>query len=110
MLTGRAKRHYKIRQRISGTAQRPRLSVFRSSQHIYAQLIDDDQGITLLSASDHQITSGNKLARAALVGENLARKATKLKIKSIVFDRGGFAYHGRVAALAEAARKGGLDF
>lgn len=110
MLTRRLKRHYRIRKKISGTAHRPRLSVFRSHQHIYAQLIDDQKGRTLAAESDHQVLTGNKVAKAALVGENLAKKAVKLKIKQVVFDRGGFAYHGRVAALADAARKGGLDF
>lgn len=110
MLTGRDKRHYRVRRKIHGTKNRPRLNVFRSHQHIYAQLIDDDKGATLLSVSDHQIKNGSKKDKAALVGENVAKKAIKLKINKVVFDRGGFAYHGRVAALAEAARKGGLRF
>lgn len=110
MLTSRDRRHYRIRKQIRGTKERPRLAIFRSHQHIYAQLIDDEQGRTLLSESDRLISSGTKVARATLVGEKLAKKAIRLKINKVVFDRGGFAYHGRVAALAQAARKGGLVF
>ena len=99
-----------------GSAQRPRLSVFRSLNHTYAQIVDDSQGRTLAAASDlapglrAQSDGKKKTARAALVGQLIAEKATKLGIASVVLDRGGFKYHGRVKALAEAARKAGLTF
>lgn len=102
--------HKKIRRRVSGSAVRPRLAVFRSSQHIYAQLIDDAHATTLAFASDLTVKSGAKKDRAVQVGEEIAKKAIQKKIKTVVFDRGGFRYHGRVAALAEGARKGGLEF
>lgn len=104
-------RHRRIRKRISGSTERPRLSVFRSHQHIYAQIIDDTKGQTLVAASDMEIEDGKtKVDRAYKVGELIAQKALAKKIKAVVFDRGGFKYHGRVAALAEGARKGGLQF
>jgi len=106
----RDKRRVRIRGRIFGTNQRPRLSVFRSSKHIFAQLIDDAAGKTLAAASDRYLTEGVKTEKARLVGKDLAEKALKLKIKRVVFDRGGYKYHGRVRALAEGAREGGLDF
>lgn len=106
----RLQRHKKIRKNVAGTNERPRLSVFRSGQHIYAQIIDDGVQKTLVSASDLKFKSGNKKEKAVLVGEELAKKAVKKNLKSIVFDRGGFRYHGRIAALAEGARKGGLEF
>jgi large subunit ribosomal protein L18 len=106
----RQARHKKIRKKVSGTTDKPRVAVFRSEQHIYAQIIDDSKGKTLISESDLKIKVGTKKERATLVGENLAKKATKQKITKIVFDRGGFLYHGRVAALAEGLRKGGLQF
>lgn len=93
-----------------GNKNRPRLAVFRSSQHIYAQIINDSEGKTLVSESDLALKEGAKKTRAQTVGENLAKKAIKKNIKLVVFDRGGFKYHGRVAALAEGARKGGLEF
>lgn len=108
--TKRLKRHKKIRKNLTGTTVRPRLSVFRSSQHIYAQIIDDMQNKTLTAASDLKYKGGAKLAKAALVGEDIAKKALKKNLKQVVFDRGGYKYHGRVAALAEGARKGGLVF
>ena len=86
------------------------MSVFRSGQHIYAQMIDDDKKATLMSESDLGVKTGTKKERATTVGEKLAKKAIAKKIKAIVFDRGGFRYHGRVAALAEGLRKGGLEF
>ena len=95
---------------MSGTAQKPRVAVFKSGQHIYAQAIDDLKGVTLVSESDLKIKGGTKKEKAAKVGESLAQKPVKAKITKIVFDRGGFAYHGRVAALAEGLRKGGLQF
>lgn len=106
----RINKHQKVRKRISGLPGKPRLNVFRSSQHIYAQIIDDTKGVTLLSESDLTIKNGTKKERAAQVGEKLAKTAIEKKITQIVFDRGGFNYHGRVAALAEGARKGGLKF
>jgi large subunit ribosomal protein L18 len=106
----RQKRHKSIRKNVVGSAQRPRLSVFRSHQHIYAQIIDDTKGQTLVSESDLTAKSGTKKEKALTVGENIAKKAVQKKIKQVVFDRGGFIYHGRVAALTEGARKGGLEF
>jgi large subunit ribosomal protein L18 len=109
-LQKRIKRHTRIRARISGTAARPRLSVFRSNTSIYAQLIDDVSSVTLASSSDLAITTGTKTEKATIVGKTLADAAVKLGIKEIVFDRGGFLYAGRVKALADAARAAGLVF
>ncbi|WP_028787081.1 50S ribosomal protein L18 [Terrimonas ferruginea] len=110
----RQKIRFNIRKKIAGTAQKPRLSVFRSNSDIYAQLIDDDNSQTLASASskdkDVQAQSGNKSDKSKLVGAALARKAAELGIKDVVFDRGGYLYHGRVKSLAEGAREGGLQF
>lgn len=109
----RHKRHARVRAKISGTAACPRLDVFRSLQHIYAQLIDDVAGVTLVSASttekDFTEYGGNKAAARA-VGKLLAERAAEKNIKDVVFDRGGYVYHGRVAELAEGAREGGLNF
>lgn len=112
----RLRRHARVRQRITGTPERPRLAVFRSLNHIYAQIIDDTVGHTLVSAAD--IEPGIREAKdkksktqvAGLVGAAIAKKAKEKGITAVVFDRGGFRYHGRVKALAEAARKGGLSF
>lgn len=113
-VTRRKKIHYKIRKKISGTADRPRLSVFRSNKDIYAQLIDDVAGRTLASASskDEPIASQKllKSETAKLVGKALADKATAAGMSSVVFDRSGYLYHGRVKNLAEGAREGGLVF
>lgn len=113
----RVRRHKRVRARISGTADRPRLSVFRSSKHIYAQLIDDEKGITLVSASDQALPQksrvkiqNKKIAKAYEVGKLIAEKALEKKIKKVVFDRGPYKYHGRVKALAEGARSAGLKF
>ncbi len=112
----RSRRHYRVRQKVSGNGARPRLCVFRSLNHIYAQVIDDSQGHTLVSASslDAEITGDlkgkPKTERAGIVGSLLAKRATGKKISQVAFDRGGFKYHGRVKALADAARKGGLKF
>lgn len=108
----RARRHIRIRSRIQGTAQRPRMSVFRSMKHISAQLIDDAAGVTIVSASDTELKSakGTKTERALAVGKLLAEKATAKNITSAVFDRSGYLYHGRVKALADGARSGGLQF
>ncbi len=109
----RQKRHLRIRQHISGTAQRPRLNVFRSLANIYAQVIDDEKGVTLVAASSKEKDfegSGGNVEGAKKVGAAIAKKALEKGISEVVFDRGGYIYHGRVAALAEAAREGGLKF
>lgn len=107
----RARLHKKIRSRIAGTESRPRLAVFRSNKYMYAQLIDDVRAVTIASASDISLTDKmTKLARAKMVGTKLAEEAKKKNITTVVFDRGGFSYRGRVAALAEGAREGGLNF
>jgi large subunit ribosomal protein L18 len=100
----------RIRGKISGTAQRPRLCVFRSNKQIYAQLIDDVAGNTIVAASSMGIEQGTKCEIASQVGENVAKKAIAAGIETVVFDRNGFLFHGRVKALAEGARKGGLKF
>lgn len=104
----------RIRKKVRGTAERPRLSVFRSNRYIYAQLIDDDQGKTLVSASSRepeiQQGAARPIERSALVGKRLAERARALGIEKIVFDRNGYQYHGNVQALAEGAREGGLIF
>ena len=109
----RLKRHKRVRGKISGTPERPRLNVFRSETNIYAQIIDDVQGVTLVSASsvekDFGMTGGNKEA-AKKVGEMIAKRAVEKGISEVVFDRGGYVYHGRVKELAEGAREGGLKF
>jgi large subunit ribosomal protein L18 len=108
----RKKRHNKIRNKVSGTADRPRMSFFRSNLNNYAQIINDKKGVTLISASDKELkaTKENKTKRAARLGELIAKKAIKSKITKVVFDRGGYRYLGRVKAFAEAARSGGLKF
>jgi large subunit ribosomal protein L18 len=109
-LNSRDRRHVHIRKRVNGTTARPRLAIFRSSQHIYAQLIDDTKGVTLIAASDLKATKGSKKERALEVGKLVAEQAVKKGIKEIVFDHGGFLYHGRVAQVAQGAREGGLVF
>lgn len=107
----RAIRHRRVRSVVSGTAKRPRLAVFRANKHIYAQLIDDTSGKTLLAASSKEVVKKDKKTGiAGEVGKVLAAKAMAKNIAEVVFDRGGYAYHGRVKALAEAAREGGLKF
>lgn len=110
----RSKIHYRIRKQVSGTAQKPRLSVFRSNTAVYLQLIDDTSGKTITGAStrDKDITAqaGTKSDKAKLAGATIARKATELGVTSVVFDRSGYLYHGRVKAAAEGAREGGLKF
>lgn len=103
-------RHMRIRATISGNANRPRLSVYRSNAFIYAQLVDDLTGKTILSASDMKIAKGNKMEKAQAVGKEIATKANEMKITEVVFDRGGFLYTGRIKALAESARTNGLQF
>lgn len=100
----------RIRGRISGTAERPRMTVFRSNKQIYVQLVDDLAGKTLCAASSRGIAEGDKSAIAAKVGEEIARKAQEAGIITVVFDRNGYLFHGRVKSLADAARKGGLKF
>ena len=107
----RIKRHCKIRQTLFGTDVTPRLCVFRSNQAIYAQLIDDVKGVTIASSSSLELKlKNNNLEAAATVGKDIAEKAKKAKIKTVVFDRGGYLYHGRVKALADSARENGLEF
>jgi large subunit ribosomal protein L18 len=111
---GRARRHFRLRKKVVGTAERPRLVVTRSTRHIYAQVIDDTTGRTLVSAStlDSSIRGGegDKSALASKVGQLVASRAKDAGIEAVVFDRGGNKYHGRIAALADAAREGGLSF
>ena len=113
---GRERRKKSIRRKIKGTQERPRLSVFRSNRHIYAQIIDDTKGITLVSFSSlhkefrEKMSKGSTKEAAKLVGEILAQKAKDKGIEKVVFDRAGYKYHGRVKALAEGAREGGLKF
>jgi large subunit ribosomal protein L18 len=116
-LSLRQRRHVRVRAKVSGTAERPRLNVFRSSAHIYAQLIDDIAGHTIASASDLEDEVAQragdgaaKTARATAVGQAIAERAKAAGIDSVVFDRGGFLYHGRVKAVADGAREGGLKF
>ena len=112
----RVKKHMKVRNRLSGTSERPRLAVFRSNNHMYAQIIDDTVGNTLVSASTLQkdvkadLAKTNNVEAAAKLGEVIAKKALDKGIKNVVFDRGGFIYQGKIKALAEAAREGGLKF
>jgi large subunit ribosomal protein L18 len=112
--TARVKIKYRIRRKISGAASKPRLSVFRSNSDIYAQLIDDNNGVTLASASskqkDIQAQKAPKTEKGKMVGAAIATKAKELGISTVVFDRGGYIYHGRVKAVAEGAREGGLIF
>ena len=112
----RLKKHRRIRNRFSGTAERPRLAVFRSNNHMYAQIIDDTVGNTLVAASTldkdvkAQLEMTNDVDAAACVGTMIAKKAQEKGIKEVVFDRGGFVYHGKIKALADAAREAGLEF
>ncbi|MBL8146095.1 MAG: 50S ribosomal protein L18 [Anaerolineae bacterium] len=112
----RERRHRRVRARVMGTAERPRLNVFRSLSNIYAQVIDDKAGNTLVSASTvdreiaKQVEGKSKIESAKIVGQALAERAKAAGISQVVFDRGGYRYHGRIAALAEGARAGGLEF
>jgi large subunit ribosomal protein L18 len=113
--TTRQRRHRRIRVSLSGTDQRPRLNVFRSLQHIYAQVIDDSTGTTLASASTNEAharadASGSKTDRARSVGRTIAERAKEKGVTTVVFDRGGYMYHGRIKALADGAREAGLEF
>lgn len=110
----RVRRHLRVRKKIAGTSERPRLSVYRSEKNIYAQIIDDVNAVTIVSAStvekDFDAKVGSNKESAKLVGEAIAKKALEKGIKDVVFDRGGYIYHGRVKELAEAAREAGLQF
>ncbi len=110
----RARRHMRIRRKVIGTAERPRLNIFRSSRHIYAQVVDDTQGRTLLSASsldpELDLKVGGNVEAAKAVGALLGKRALAGGVTKVVFDRGGYLYHGRVKALADAAREAGLEF
>ena len=108
----RIRRHVRVRKNISGTSEAPRLCVFRSNKAIYAQVIDDTKGITLVSSSslELKLKNGGNIEAASKVGKDIAEKCKKAKISKVVFDRGGYLYHGRVEALADAARQNGLEF
>lgn len=109
----RKRRHLRVRKKISGTPQRPRLAVFRSNRHIYAQLIDDIDGVTIAHVNSEMLKkkeAASNIGAAGEVGKLIAKRANEKKIKNVVFDRGGYLYHGRVKALAEAARENGLKF
>jgi large subunit ribosomal protein L18 len=112
--TARTRRHARLRKKVLGSAERPRLAVHRSSRHIVVQLVDDVTGRTLAAASsleaDVRALDGDKKARAAKVGDLVAARAREAGVSAVVFDRGGYKYHGRIAALADAARNGGLEF
>lgn len=114
--TARKKRHYRLRRYLSGTAERPRLAVFRSNKHIYAQVIDDVAGCTLAASSTMEkavaggLKSTSNVEAAKIVGADIAKKAASKGVSTVVFDRGGFLFHGRVKALADAAREAGLKF
>jgi large subunit ribosomal protein L18 len=108
-------RHFRVRKKITGTTERPRLNVFRSSKHIYAQIIDDVNGVTLVAASTldkdlEGIGNGGNVESAKKVGELIAKRAQEKGLSNVVFDRGGYLYHGRIQALADAAREAGLNF
>jgi large subunit ribosomal protein L18 len=110
----RKKRHARVRTKLSGTEARPRLNVFRSNKHIYAQLIDDVNGVTLASAStldkDVNLDSSSNIDAAVKIGELVAKRAVEKGVSTVIFDRGGYLYHGRIKALADAARENGLEF
>lgn len=109
-MNNRIRRHKKIRRKIIGSGERPRLAVYKSNKHICAQIIDDSKGVTLVFESDIKIAKIAKKDKAYQVGKSLAQRALKNKITSVVFDRGGFLYHGRIESLARGAREGGLKF
>ena len=112
----RKKRHNRVRKKVSGTTEKPRLNVFRSLKHIYVQVIDDNTGVTIVSASTADkelkpgVKTGSNIEAAKTVGAAIAKRATGKGVKKVIFDRGGYIYHGRVKALADAAREGGLEF
>jgi large subunit ribosomal protein L18 len=106
----RRRRHLRVRKKVSGTAERPRLVVFRSDKHVYAQLVDDDAGRTIATVSSLKVGAGKKTEKASEVGKQVAGIAKEKGITRVVFDRAGYKYHGRVKAVAEGAREGGLEF
>ena len=106
----RVRRHLRVRKKIVGTSERPRLVVYRSLKHIYAQLVDDTRRRTLMTVTDQSATEGKKTERSAAVGRLIAERAKDAGITRVVFDRGGYQYHGRVKAVADGAREGGLEF
>ena len=107
---GKARRHFRLRKKVVGTAERPRLVVTRSSRHLFAQVVDDGKGVTLASVSTFKLTDGDKTAKAKQIGTQLAEAAKAAGVTKVVFDRGGNTYTGRVAAFADAAREAGLEF
>jgi large subunit ribosomal protein L18 len=107
---GRARRHFRLRKKVAGSADRPRLVVTRSARHLFAQVVDDDKGVTLASASTYKLSDGDKTARAKQIGTQLAEAAKAAGVSKVVFDRAGNTYTGRVAAFADAAREAGLEF
>lgn len=109
-VTGRVRRRMRIRKKVHGTSERPRLCVFRSAKHIYAQVVDDTQGKTIAHAASVSGASGNKVDAAKQVGSAVAKACIEKGVEHVVFDRGGYRYHGRVRALAESAREAGLKF
>lgn len=106
----RVRRHLRVRKTVTGTAERPRLVVFRSLKHIYAQLVDDASNRTLVTVTSQAVSDGKKSERSAAVGKTIAEKAKAAGITRVVFDRAGYKYHGRVKAVADGAREGGLEF
>jgi large subunit ribosomal protein L18 len=108
--TGKARRHFRLRKKVAGTANRPRLVVTRSARHLFVQVVDDSKGVTLASASTFKLTEGDKTARARQLGATLAESAKAAGVSRVVFDRGGNNYTGRIAAFADAAREAGLEF
>ncbi len=108
--SARARRHFRLRKKVVGTAERPRLVVTRSSRHLFAQLVDDNKGVTLASASTFKLGDGDKTAQAKALGATVADAAKQVGINKVVFDRGGNTYTGRIAAFADAARESGLEF
>lgn len=108
--TGKARRHFRIRKKVAGTAARPRLVVTRSARHLFVQIVDDSRGLTLASGSTYKLTEGDKTAQAKVVGKQVAEAAKAAGVEAVVFDRGGNTYTGRVAAFADAAREAGLVF
>ena len=106
----RARRHFRLRKKVAGTGERPRLVVTRSARHLFVQIVDDSQGVTLASASTYKLTDGDKTAQAKQLGATLADAAKSAGVTKVVFDRGGNTYTGRIAAFADAAREAGLEF
>jgi large subunit ribosomal protein L18 len=107
---GKSRRHFRLRKKVVGTAERPRLVVTRSSRHLFAQVVDDAKGVTLASVSTYKLTDGDKTAQAKQIGAQLADAAKSAGVSKVVFDRGGNTYTGRIAAFADAAREAGLEF